>query len=495
MSTSGTEKGSIHFQSRGSVSADRLSRARRKDLNGGSYKHPPGSRKVSSAQHIKTRSSNERKVEQADKTDTENWKASYKEEKTSKVYSLDLHGKKLNEIAGLTKFSSCKSVDLSCNQIKRIANLDENTEICELKLYSNEIKVIEGLGRLKKLQNLQLQHNQIICIGDGLKELKLLKILNLASNRICDVKALELKTCTNLVFLDLSNNNLKTLKCLNAIPYLEELCLAENSLEECPDASCCKKLQEIDLASNRLSDLNGIKNLPNLTTLDVSANSLETLESLGSSKTIQRLTLSRNKISSLGYIVTSFPNLEVLSVVDNELDSLDELLTLKLLKDLKELYLDGNPVKVGAETDSDAVWTGKVGEILPQLEILDGYQIGNSLTKAENRQLTRPITPSQGLSTKTVKDQINIMSHELSMHENIILSRFESVRSLLQSLPAKPNPIAKKKSEGRGEDSFSEDDSTYKRTLSSPQEVERPSSRCGSRARIREALEFASQNF
>ena len=48
--------------------------------------------------------------------------------------------------------------------------------------------------------------------GDGLKELKLLKILNLASNRICDVRALELKTCTNLVFLDLSNNNLKTIK-------------------------------------------------------------------------------------------------------------------------------------------------------------------------------------------------------------------------------------------------------------------------------------------
>ena len=40
----------------------------------------------------------------------------------------------------------------------------------------------------------------------------MLKILNLASNRICDVYPLELKTCTNLVFLDLSNNNLKSYK-------------------------------------------------------------------------------------------------------------------------------------------------------------------------------------------------------------------------------------------------------------------------------------------
>ena len=77
MSTSGAEKVSIQFQSRGSVSADRISRARRKDMNNGSCKHLPGSRKASSAQHIKTSSSNERKVKQADKSDSENCKVAY----------------------------------------------------------------------------------------------------------------------------------------------------------------------------------------------------------------------------------------------------------------------------------------------------------------------------------------------------------------------------------------------------------------------------------
>ena len=48
----------------------------------------------------------------------------------------------------------------------------------------------------------------------------MLKILNLASNRICDVTALELKTCSNLVFLDLSSNNLKSFKVLLS-PFLQ----------------------------------------------------------------------------------------------------------------------------------------------------------------------------------------------------------------------------------------------------------------------------------
>ena len=48
--------------------------------------------------------------------------------------------------------------------------------------------------------------------GDGLKDLKMLKVLNLATNNICDVKSQDLKICSNLVFLDLSNNNLKTFK-------------------------------------------------------------------------------------------------------------------------------------------------------------------------------------------------------------------------------------------------------------------------------------------
>ncbi|XP_065066173.1 protein phosphatase 1 regulatory subunit 7-like isoform X1 [Rhopilema esculentum] len=411
----------------------------------------------------------------------------------SKVYCLEFHGKNLSSFEMIKKFPNCKTADFSCNHIKKMESLDKNPEIHELKLYSNELTSIEGLGRLRRLQNLQLQHNKIRTIGDGLKGLRSLKFLNLASNRLATISAQELTHCSNITFLDLSNNNINRMEFLSAIPYIEELYLSGNQLSQCPDASCCKKLQEIDLSSNRLTDLNGIKALPNLSVVKISNNLLGDLTSLGNSRSVQRIDASRNKISRLSHISGQFPNLEVLDLAHNSIFVWEEIVHLKQLKELIELYLEGNKVKEDIERSGHITWSHKVQEILPRLEILDGHHLGNIHLKSGERHIMRPMTASAGLSTKMVKDQINLMNSELSMYESMITSRFVAMNSLLDSL--RSNSITE-----TDDTRPSEPGASSKRRIQE-EEIERPStsssnarpaSRCGSRARIQAALEFAS---
>ena len=75
---------------------------------------------------------------------------------------------------------------------------------CPALLWFNDIN-----NQVKTYHPLQLFG---VFLGDGLKELKSLKILHLGSNKLTSLEAHELKTCSNITFLDLSNNNLSTLQ-------------------------------------------------------------------------------------------------------------------------------------------------------------------------------------------------------------------------------------------------------------------------------------------
>eukprot|EP00794_Sanderia_malayensis_P009067 gene9067-10035_t len=424
----------------------------------------------------------------------------------AKVYSIDYSAKKFKEINGVEKYSNCRCLDLSCNQIKVIRNLDKNLEICELKLYSNEISSLQGLERLKKIQNLQLQHNKIQEIGNGLNNLSNLKILRLSHNQLSNIDLKEIKCCSVLTHLDLSNNCLKRLDFLRALPWLEEFCAAFNQLESCPDASLCKKvgnsdvcfigtaeichmviesfLQEVDFSNNCLSSLNGLKNLPKLTILNVSCNNFKDLRSLSSSRSLQQIDISGNTLTDLQHIAQQFPNLEALSVANNKISSPKQLEILSCLKGLKELSLDGNPIKKQVEAESN--WNKKLHDTLPQLEFLDGIYLIRPKSRSGEQRPMRPMTASQGVSTRLIQAQMNVIDHEVEFYKDVINSKFNNVKELLLALPDR-SKTTDDKTEKQKEDVLS----IQTRPMTSGS-MKRPATRCGSRARIQEALAFAS---
>ncbi|XP_005098087.2 protein phosphatase 1 regulatory subunit 7 [Aplysia californica] len=386
-----------------------------------------------------------------------------------KVYEVDLHGTDLTHIPDLEKFRKLRLLDASGNHIKKIMGLELNKELRDIKLYDNEISIIDGLENLKDLCNLQLQHNKISVIGRGLGNLKKLQSLRLDSNKISKIETPELLSCSAITVLDLSNNKLETLAPLSYLPNLEELYASGNLIGKIGDLSKCKKLQEVDLSRNRLFDLLGIANLPNLKILDASQNQLTCLKSVGKLRSLEELNINANRVSSLSSFANVFPKLQILFACDNMISSWDEICSLSDLAELVELFVSANPFTM--EDGEMPTYHLHVTMALPNLEVIDGAQIKRPTGRAGAAPVMRPMSASSIISVRQVDSQLKSANAEQETLQKSISDRFDSLRSLFNSLPSEaPQP-----------------------PTDSPTSM--LSSRCSSRLRIKEAQQFAAANF
>ncbi|KAI0223099.1 hypothetical protein LSAT2_025659 [Lamellibrachia satsuma] len=367
-----------------------------------------------------------------------------------KVYEVVCHASCISRISGLDKFTNLRVLDLSCNYIQRIEQLEHNTDLRELKLYGNRIRQMENLHRLKELAHLQLQHNRISCIGKSLQHQRKLKVLRLDNNQITKLDVRELATCVQLTSLDLSNNHIDSLAALNSLPNLTELFLKSNQLSRVDDLSRSKKLQE---------------------TLDISHNCFTSLKTLGKHKCLQDMNVSYNRLSRLHGLPELLSGLQVLDISENALEGADELEFLKDFTDLCELYISGNQ----ALGDSVPHIHAHIKALLPQLDILDGAHVGKPSTRP-GTPLMRPMTASTVISTRQIDTQLRNMGLELNDFEINFNSRFDSLRDCLTSL------------------SMSAPIETPATPCDSRPQTGR-SSRSDMRSRLKDALDFAAENF
>ena len=126
-------------------------------------------------------------------------------EKFPYLHELRIIGQELKQISGLETLTGLHELWISECELKKITGLDNCKKLKKLFLYSNKISAIEGLenldlqvlwlngnciskvggfGHMNSLTELNLARNCITSIGESLKNLKNLKILNLASNLI-----------------------------------------------------------------------------------------------------------------------------------------------------------------------------------------------------------------------------------------------------------------------------------------------------------------------
>ena len=366
-----------------------------------------------------------------------------------KVFTLNLHGQKIQKIYNLDKFTHLRCLDLSCNLLQKIESLESNAYLCELKLYSNRITQISGISGLKKLVQLSLQMNRISNLGKGLKGLSKLEMLRLDLNSLTQIDANEnLYGCDSLVDLNLANNSIEEIYNLTRIHKLEKLDLTNNRISSMQCLSNCSSLTELNLAGNNLSGILDVPALKSLQILILSNNNIEQIRATSQCKHLIELQANNNNIQYLPpNLKTMFPHLQRLELKNNDISDLDILCSaIREYQTLTTLLLDNNPINVSI---SDV--RNLIKEAVPSICELLGHQPQSSEMRIEN------------INIETTLREIQ---HSMSDYEDIIQSKIEDIQVRLTSdYSVESLPTAK------------------------------PTSRCYSRARLNDALEFASKHF
>lgn len=177
-------------------------------------------------------------------------------------------------------------LDVSYNVIRDMAPVSFCPNLQELYIAQNKIKSIKGLKQLKLLRKVDLGANRIRVIdGDELSGLDNLEELWLGKNKIEKIEGLG--NLTKLRRLDVQSNRLTKIENLEAqVDTLEELYLSHNGIDV--EGATCEtglalpftQLNTIDMCRNRLTDTSPFGHLTSLTDLWISGNDIKTYDDI-----------------------------------------------------------------------------------------------------------------------------------------------------------------------------------------------------------------------
>mmetsp|Transcript_2044 Transcript_2044/g.4432 ORF Transcript_2044/g.4432 Transcript_2044/m.4432 type:complete len:489 (+) Transcript_2044:112-1578(+) len=177
-------------------------------------------------------------------------------------------------------------LDMSYNVIRDMGPVSFCPNLQELYIAQNKIKSIKGLKQLKLLRKVDLGANRIRVIdGDELSGLDNLEELWLGKNKIEKIEGLS--KLTKLRRLDVQSNRLTKIENLEAqVDTLEELYLSHNGIDV--EGATCEtglalpftQLNTIDMCRNRLTDTSPFGHLTSLTDLWISGNDIKTYDDI-----------------------------------------------------------------------------------------------------------------------------------------------------------------------------------------------------------------------
>lgn len=268
-----------------------------------------------------------------------------------RVFKLDLSGQGLKEIP---------------KQISMLTNLNE------LRIKDNLIATVgTELSENTRLESIDFSGNQIESIDfNNLSENSLnLKFLILRENSLTEIDG-SINKLKFLSYLDLGGNFIETINEDILLRYLKVLVLDNNSLTEVPSMAInAPKLKTLNLNANSI-EVFDVRVFPSLLALDLGDNPLkkynitiskleklifdwvdfEELELLPLPITIEILSMEHCNLKTVPDFIYSMYSLKELSIMHNEIESLDS--QLNQCKKLKLLWADGN--KLGELPDSDS---------------------------------------------------------------------------------------------------------------------------------------------
>ncbi|XP_033126077.1 leucine-rich repeat-containing protein 69-like isoform X1 [Anneissia japonica] len=217
-----------------------------------------------------------------------------------------------------------KSLNLSSKNLLKVPKLIGKLQgLNNLQLKNNKIHDLPvEFSALTKLVALNIGNNNLEEIPELLGQLHSLETLHLFGNKIQKLPNKVLGGLRNLTFLNLNNNDLRTVTpTINKLVNLQYLSLDGNNLTSLPSELCAiSSLTELHAANNQLTAL--------------------PLE-IGFLVNLTKLYLQKNKIRELPEGIGKLYNLQVIDVAANDL----RIFPTELHKlPLQELYCEENPL-------------------------------------------------------------------------------------------------------------------------------------------------------
>ncbi|MDM1491598.1 leucine-rich repeat domain-containing protein [Acinetobacter indicus] len=186
---------------------------------------------------------------------------------------------------------------------------------------NNKITQIENLEVLTDLIELNLGDNNIEEIKN-INKLKSLEIINLTNNNIIEIYNLE--NCTNLKYLYLGSNKIKEIKGLETLSNLIHIHLYHNNITKLDNLHNLKNLEVIFLGGNKISKIENLDTLKNLKILNIYENRIKYLENLDKNIKLEELVIHDNPLENINFL-DKLQNLHTLHLGRTSLKSINEV--------------------------------------------------------------------------------------------------------------------------------------------------------------------------
>lgn len=151
-----------------------------------------------------------------------------------------------------TDLTRLTKLDATGMGVKSLRGLGGAVNLTELELYDNNVSDLMPIAGLKKLKKLYVEYNELSSICPAVGNLTALEVLDVANNGIEDVS------------------------CLNNLKNVSTLRLSDNLISEI-DALVDFPAEYVELTDNMIEDISVIENWPNVTVLYLANNPLNKL--------------------------------------------------------------------------------------------------------------------------------------------------------------------------------------------------------------------------
>ncbi|XP_059622241.1 toll-like receptor 6 [Phlebotomus argentipes] len=231
----------------------------------------------------------------------------------SDLYTLQILNLRYNQLESIaadtfSPMNNLHTLLLSHNKIKFLDGYSLNG-LYVLSLLSLDNNVLAGVHpeafrNCSALQDLNLSGNELVSVPSALKDMRLLKTVDLGENAISVIEENAFRGMNNLYGLRLIENHLEniTRSAFKDLPSLQILNLAHNSIRNIEPGTfeMTSSIQAIRLDGNQLVDITGLfSNMVNLLWLNISDNHLASFDYAQIPLGLQWLDLHKNELGDL----------------------------------------------------------------------------------------------------------------------------------------------------------------------------------------------------
>lgn len=237
----------------------------------------------------------------------------------SKILSIEINNIQIDNINTHFCELNIESILFNRCKINSIKNLKINKYLKKIIIVDSDIKDISKLEYME-IEHLSITSSENIFLDDIVK-LKNLRELYYKSNIKTDYELINMENLSNLIILNLYDNNINSIKNIGTL----------------------KNLISIDLGYNKLESIEVLQNYKTLKYVYLNSNKIINACSLENNCDIKYLNLSDNNISNIDFI-TRFQDIEILNTHNNLIKIIPNLLQFKKL-DFTFLNIDWKQVE------------------------------------------------------------------------------------------------------------------------------------------------------